>query len=221
MEISIDRKVKELIPDFKVGVLTYHHIEVGSSPQMLKGRFRLFQESLVLDLEGMEVNSLPGISEWRDVFKKTGTDPNRYRPANEALYRRIQKQQFLNPVHSAADVNNFFSLRYEIPLGIYDLNEINGNVTITIGDADSSYPAINGRDVSMGGKLLSADDIGPFGSPYVDSKRTACTEETTKALQIVYLKPSMKEEEANKLLRSLSDMFTQVHGGTSDIQIIR
>lgn len=220
MEISIDPKVKELIPDFKVGVLTYHHIEVGGSPQMLKGRFRLFQESLVLDLEGKEVTSLPGISEWRALFKKTGTDPNRYRPANEALYRRIQKQQFLNPVHSAVDVNNFFSLRYEIPLGIYDLAHLKGDVTITLGQEGSSYPAINGRDVSMEGKLLSADENGPFGSPYVDSKRTACTEETSEALQIVYLRPSMKEEEANKLLQSLSEMFIQVHGGTSDIQII-
>ncbi len=45
--------------------------------------------------------------------------------------------------------------------------------------------------------------IGPFGSPYVDSTRTAVTHATTSAIQIVYLSPSIGKEDAERLLASL------------------
>ncbi|MCY7658297.1 hypothetical protein MH133_20425, partial [Bacillus safensis] len=46
MEISHPQK-----PSIHVGQIEYSHIEVGTSPQMLKGRLRLFQESLFFEYE--------------------------------------------------------------------------------------------------------------------------------------------------------------------------
>ena len=60
------------------------------------------------------------------------------------------------------------------------------------------------------------DEAGPFGSPFVDSKRTAVTEATTSALQVVFLRPSMQKEAATKLVESMGQMFTQVHGGEAE-----
>lgn len=61
--------------------------------------------------------------------------------------------------------------------------------------------------------LTLSDETTPFGSPFVDSVRTAVTEETTDALQIVFLLPSMTIEESQKILESMGAMFTQIHGG--------
>ena len=36
------------IPNFKLGIIEYKNITVGDSPQMLKGRLQLFQESFTL-----------------------------------------------------------------------------------------------------------------------------------------------------------------------------
>ena len=47
--------------------------------------------------------------------------------------------------------------------------------------------------------LVLSDDEGPFGSPYVDSARTAVTEETTNALHVFFLRPSMDSAEALEL----------------------
>lgn len=219
MEIIVQDQLKQLIPDFKVGIVHYQDIQVGDSPQMLKGRLQLFQESLFFDFEDKKVTEIPGISEWRKIFKTIGTDPNRYRPSNEALYRRVQKQQFLHPVNSAVDLNNFLSLQYRIPLGIYDLDKLSGQVTIRIGSDEDSYLAINEREVHLSKKLLSADSEGAFGSPYVDSIRSAVSPETTQALHIIYLQPSMDHKESDQLLQALSTMFTQIHGGTASYQI--
>lgn len=220
MNITINNDIREKVNDFKIGIIHYKNIVVGESPQMLKGRLRLFQESIYFDLETKQVSDISGIKEWREIFKKIGTDPSRYRSSVEALYRRIQKQNFLSTIHSAADVNNFFSLEYQIPIGIYDVDKISGSISIRIGKEADQYQALNGRDMNMSQKLLSCDEHGPFGSPIVDSTRTAVTTNTKNALQIVYLRPSISIEENMKLLDSLQKMFVQIHGGDSKFTII-
>ncbi|PAD67983.1 hypothetical protein CHH83_16020 [Bacillus sp. 7586-K] len=219
MEIQISQKIKQLVNDFQLGVVHYQNIQVSESPQMLKGRLRLFQESLYFDYADKKITEIPAINEWRKLFKAIGTDPSRYRPSSEALYRRVQKQQYLDYVNSAVDLNNFLSLQYQIPLGIYDVKQIKGNVSIEIGTDQATYLAINGRDVSMAKKLVSVDENGPFGSPYVDSKRTAVSTSTTDALHLVYLQPSQAKEDAAQLLQALAKMFTQIHGGEATFDI--
>lgn len=213
MEFFISEEIRQRIPGFKVGFIQYDEIKVSESPQMLKGRLRFFQESIFFDLENKKTNEIAGIHEWREVFKKIGTDPNRHRPSNDALFRRIQKQQYLQSIHSAVDLNNFFSLKYQIPLGIYDRDQIKGSIILKIGKKDDTYDAINGRHVHMENKLVSCDAIGPFGSPYVDSKRTAVQLSTTNAVHIIYLRPSMKTQEAELLIERMANMFVQIHGG--------
>lgn len=64
LEILLSSQITEFIPNFKVGIIEYKGITVGESPQMLKGRLQLFQESIYFDLEGKNVTDLPGIQEW-------------------------------------------------------------------------------------------------------------------------------------------------------------
>ncbi|MFE8703040.1 B3/4 domain-containing protein [Cytobacillus sp. FJAT-54145] len=219
MEIIISSELKALVPDFKVGVIKYQNIEVGPSPQMLKGRLQLFQESLFFELEEKNVAELEGIKEWRGIFKKTGKDPNRYRHSAEAMYRRVKKQSFLQTVNSATDMNNFLSLQYQIPLGIYDTDKLTDSVTIRTGEDGEEYLGLNGRVNSLHNLILSADKEGPFGSPFVDSERTAVTEETKNALHIIYLRPSISRNDASELVESIMKMFVQIHGGDSSFEI--
>ncbi|KMJ58147.1 tRNA synthetase subunit beta [Bacillus sp. LL01] len=220
MRVSVREEVSERVKSSKYGVVIYKDITVGSSPQMLKGRIRLYQESLHLDLEEKDMKDIPGVAEWRSIFKQTGTDPSRYRPSIEALYRRIKKGQFLEPFNSAVDLNNFFSLKYEIPLGIYDSSKTVGDVEIAVGDETARYEGLNGREIKLHKMLHTSDGEGPFGSPFVDSRRTAVTEETTSALHVVYFKPSMDVRECEEMLAAISEMFLQVHGGTSESWVL-
>lgn len=220
LNISIDDLIHEKVDDFKLGIIHYKNIVVNESPQMLKGRLRLFQESIYFDLENKNVSDIDGIAEWRSIFKKVGTDPNRYRSSIESMYRRIKKQNFIETIHSAADINNFFSLQYQIPIGIYDLAHLSGAISIRIGIESDHYQGLNGRDMNMNQKLLTLDAHGPFGSPIVDSTRSAVTFDTTDALQIVYLRPSILTDENTKLLDSLQKMFIQIHGGSAEFYII-
>ena len=213
MEVSLHPSLSTQHPELKIGIIHYTKIVVAESPQMIKGRMQLYQENLYLEMQDTPVTERPGIAEWRKLWKKLGADPNRYRHAAESLMRRVSKQNYLTPFHSGVDLNNFFSLQFEIPVGIYDLNHILGNVEILLGDEETGYEGLNGRFNSLHNILYCRDEKGAFGSPFVDSKRTAVTEDTTDALHIFYLRPSLSDEEAEKLLASAGKMFNQIHGG--------
>lgn len=213
--IEMDQKLLTDMPDLKMGINYYTKITVEESPQMLKGRLQLFQEQLFFEMEDKPLADYVGIKEWRSVWKSLGVDPNRYRPSVEALMRRVKKQNYIQPFHSAVDLNNFFSLQYEIPVGIYDFEKTIGNVRISVGSEEDGYEGLNGRFNSLSGILLLQDDYSPFGSPFVDSIRTAVTQETTSALQVFCIRPSMSAAEALELTTACANMFTSISGGES------
>src|SRR5699024_11238381 len=111
---------------------------------MIKGRLQLFQEQLFFELDEKPITQFVGVQEWRSVWKSFGGNPSRYRPSNEALLRRIKKQQYVSPVNSAVDLNNFFSLQYDIPIGIYDCTSIDNAITLQIGNETTAYKGLNG-----------------------------------------------------------------------------
>lgn len=220
IEASIDDKLYHKVPNLAIGLISYYHIAVGPSPQMIEGRFRFFQEVLSMELQEKELTDYDGIRAWREQFKQLGISPSRYRPSHEALFRRIKKGSFLESSHSAIDVNNLFSLEYQIPVGLYDTAQLDGPITLRLGNEQETYEGLNGREFSAHGKLVSVDNLGPFGSPIVDSTRTAVMKETTEATQIFYLNPSLGHQNATELLERASQMFTQVHGGEAEAKII-
>lgn len=220
LDISIAKEIKERIPNFKIGFIHYQGMQVMDTPQMIKGRMRLFQESIFFDLEDSNVTDIPSIKEWREIFKKTGKDPNRYRHSAESLLRRIKKQNYLEPINSSIDINNFFSLQYGIPIGIYDCANLQGKINIRIGKESEQYAGFNGRINSIENLIVSEDELGPFGSPFVDSDRAPVQSSTKNAIQIIYLPPSIANEKAKQMVESLLKMFLQVHGGEATFSIV-
>ncbi len=220
LKVSLDQDILNVMPAFKIGLNHYTKITVSESPQMLKGRLQLFQEQLFFELDEKNITDFPGVEEWRDIWKAFGASPSRHRPSIEALLRRIKKQNYLSPFNSAVDINNFFSLQYEIPMGIYDTKLIDGDVTFNVGTTETTYEGLNGRLNHLSNLIVSADNHGAFGSPYVDSKRTAVTENTTSAIQVFFLRPSMQTQEATELLKAAGKMFTTIHGGNSTSNLL-
>ncbi|MGN7387589.1 B3/B4 domain-containing protein [Sporosarcina sp. SAFN-015] len=220
MKITLNKHLLKQMPGLKLGIIHYTKITVSESPQMLRGRLQLFQEQLFFELDTKPLTDFPGIKEWRETWKAFGADPNRYRPSVEALYRRIKKQNYLHTVHTAVDLNTFFSLQYEIPAGIYDAAKLVGDIQLTVGGEEDGYDGLNGRFNSLHNILQLKDEYSPFGSPYVDSIRTAVTEETTDALHVLFLRPSMDKEEALKLTTACGNMFTSISGGEASCYVI-
>lgn len=213
MKVQLDATVSERLPRLFLGILHYSGASVSDSPKMLQGRINYFVEGLRLEHDVSKLTEIEGIREWRAAFKQAGIDPSRYRPSSEALLRRLLQGNAFFWINSAVDINNFFSVHHALPFGIYDQDQLVGDVVFRIGRADDIYEGLNGREVNMEGKLLLADENGAFGSPIVDSKRTSVTESSRNLMQVIFFHEQVSAQKQDEILGSVGRMFTEINGG--------
>ncbi|QQK78243.1 hypothetical protein HUG15_08420 [Salicibibacter cibarius] len=221
MEVKMHPDLQQYVPSFKIGCIQYESIVIDTPPKELKGRIELFQKTVELDLSEQPITYYEGVKEWRQVFKQIGVDPTRHRPSHEALFRRLkQGKGFPFSDSSAIVLNNFFSLYYQMPIGMYDLEQLQGPVEIRIGEEKDEYEGLNGRMNHMKGKITNVDQRRAFGSPMVDSKRSAVALETKHILQLLYLRPSLSDDDTRALTDNIGEMFQQVHGGHVETAVL-
>ena len=122
----------------------------------------------------------------RSMYKRVGLDPTRTRPSSEALLRRVRRGDAFPRINSMVDVCNWCSLEFQLPYGLYDVDQIVGDVVLRIGRDGEFYQGIRKDEVHVGGRLTLADSRGPFGNPTSDSARTMVTTATTRALLVVF-----------------------------------
>jgi DNA/RNA-binding domain of Phe-tRNA-synthetase-like protein len=123
----------------------------------------------------------------RALYRRFGVDPTRYRPSSEALLRRVRRGDPLPRVNSLVDVANVVSLCLQVPIGLYDLAEVRGELHVRLGRDGESYGGIGRGVVSVAGRICVADDLGPCGNPSADSARTMITTATGRAAWIYFL----------------------------------
>ena len=136
-------------------------------------------------LAGRQPSEIPGLAEARMLYKSFGMDPSRHRPSSEALLRRVLKGQDLYRISNVVDTCNLASLRFLLPIGMYDLSLVRGDVVLRTGTEGEEYPGIRKGPVHLAGRLGLFDAEGPFGSPTSDSARTATRETTRNLLAVI------------------------------------
>ncbi|QDX92657.1 hypothetical protein EEL30_10255 [Brevibacillus laterosporus] len=213
MYVTIDATLLEKLPGFSLGMIHYSGMSLSTSPKMLMGRMNYFIESLRLEHSLETLKDIPNLSSWRGGFKKLGIDPTRYRPSSEALLRRILQGNPFHWVNSAVDINNFLSLIHFLPFGLYDVHKLQLPIRCQLGTENDTYPALNGRDVTMKGKIILADENGAFGSPIVDSLRTSVSVDSTELLQIIFVPPNVSPNEQEKIIGSSARMMIEINSG--------
>lgn len=145
------------------------------------------------------------VQQIRTVFRATGIDPTKYRPSSEALIRRAVKQEPVRSINGIVDINNICSMEFRLPFGCYDVDQIQGDITIRLGQSDEAYTGV-AKQISIYNKLCCADRLGAFGSPISDSARTKVTEHTKKVLVIAFGHTSTSEA----YLHSALERFQQL-----------
>lgn len=122
----------------------------------------------------------------RALYRAMGLDPTKVRPSSEALLRRVRKGERLPRINSLVDVVNWCSLETRLPFGLYDGTAVRGGITARLGRPGEAYAGIRKDDVHVGGRLVLADEQGPFGNPTSDSARTMVTGATRRAVIVVF-----------------------------------
>lgn len=152
---------------------------------------------------------IPGVAETRALFHQLGVDPTKTRPSSEALMRRVVQGRGLPRVNLAVDICNLCSLEHQLPLGLYDRVTVRGAVRVRAGREGEGYGGIRKQRVNLAGRLLLADDEGPFGAPTSDSLRTAVTGDTTRLLVVIFCPTERVDPHLSTMLEQLAERLTR------------
>ncbi|HWR41591.1 B3/B4 domain-containing protein [Sporomusa sp.] len=213
MEITIHNSISNVVPNGRLGYLTIKNVVVRGTPPALSQEFTQLQAEVAKAYNLNILPKLPRILAVRNMYKKLDFDPSRYRPASEALVRRVLQKKDLYYVNSAVDVNNYCSIKYLLPFGLYDLDQISSDVVYKRA-SEGSYTNIAGNVVSTENKPFLTDNDGVFGNPTSDARRTAVTLATRNLLAVVYADESASTDELQEILDFAGEMFVFYNGGT-------
>lgn len=187
MDIEIEKIVADSAPDYRIGFLTAN-VRNGSTPEKLTAAIKEYADEITQTMEITDINRRPGIAGTRQVYKKLGKDPNRYRPSHEQMMRRILKGLGLYTVNALVDSGNLLSLKSGYSVGVFDADRIQGD-TLRVGRGEEGEPYVGiGRGpLNIVGLPVVRDAAGGIGTPTSDNERTKVGLDTRRIVVTIHM----------------------------------
>jgi DNA/RNA-binding domain of Phe-tRNA-synthetase-like protein len=134
-----DPQIVAGFPSIVGGVLVADGVRNGPSPAELLAAFEEEQRVVRARLGDTPLSELPSLAAWRRAFRGFGVDPTAYRSAAEALLRRLTKQGSIPSINTLVDIGNLVSIRYGLPVAVFDRASINGGLTVRLATGAESF----------------------------------------------------------------------------------
>ncbi|GAA1750472.1 B3/B4 domain-containing protein [Nonomuraea bangladeshensis] len=148
------RDFPELVP----GVLVARGLNAGVS---VDDRLVPYAEAAAKRLATATESELPEIQAWRRAFTRMGLKPTQYRCASESLLRRFRKEGALPRLHPLIDLCNAVSIAYAIPVAVFDLSRVAGDLEVRYATGEETYLTFSGDDEHPApGEVVFADAEG-------------------------------------------------------------
>lgn len=182
MRVSINEVLKSKCPRTALACVTAN-ISAVPSPAALREEMTACEADIAK--LSRAVLDAPQVGATRAAYKALGKDPARYRGSAEALLRRILAGKGLPHINAVVDIINLVSVERRLPISLYDIAHVNGDIVFRAGRAGETYKGIGKYDLNLEGLPVFCDALGPHGSPTSDSERTMVTDQTKEVLAII------------------------------------
>lgn len=210
MVFSHDDAIWAAHPGLVAGVLRLDgvapHAEAGELLATLHARARA---RLAAGPEG----EFPEIQAWRRTFSAMGLKPTQYRCAAESLLRRWRKEGGLPALHPLVDVCNAASLAFAMPVAVFDLAAITGDLTVRHARGDESYAGVGGeQEPPAPGEVVFADDAGQAHARRWCHRQSAQSAVRDTTQQVLIVAEAMHATAAHDMAQLLEVLATAATG---------
>lgn len=219
MKIIVSDEIASVCPEF-VGacveadvVNTPYCEELWQEIGALGDRFR---ETLTTE----SLKEMSSIAATRSVYRACGKDPSRYRPASEALIRRMLQGKTLYQIDTLVDLVNLASIAYGYSIGGFDADKFVGDtLTLGIGREGEPYEGIGRGMINIHGLPVYRDAAGGVGTPTSDNERTKIDIHTRRLLVLIngYDGKEARVAENARYIQDLLRRYCQSDGGSYHI----
>lgn len=183
--IIVSKEIETVCPNF-VGAAVEAFVENTPYSEPLWQEINAMGEKYRATLTTESLKQLSGIEATRRVYRACGKDPSRYRPASEALIRRMLQGKPLYQRDTLVDLVNLASIVYGYSIGGFDADKMVGDtLTLGIGREGEPYEGIGRGMLNIAGLPVYRDEIGGVGTPTSDNERTKIDISTSHLLVLI------------------------------------
>ena len=219
MKFEIHDSIKQEDNGCQIGYIVIRDAKVQGTPTALAQKFFQLQTSIaaVYHIDGLD--QVPRLASARNLLSQNEFDITRYNTDSEELVRRVLRKKDAYYVNSAVVAAQYCSMHFLLPVGLYDLDQVNGDITYRL-SREENYINSNGESMSADGQAFLSDEHGIFANKIVDTRRTAVTLSTKNLLAVVYAKDEVTRDELADILNLIGEMIVCYNGGIVDKQEI-
>ena len=175
MKITVEDRIREICPAMQIALIRAKVINTPTSDELwseISEASQRIRDSYELSW----INKRPAIVATRNLYKRLGKDPNRYRVSSEALCRRVVKGMELYRIDALVDLINLISMGSGYAIGGFDADKIQGDeVRLGVGEAGEKFEGI-------GRGLLNIEGLPVYRDALVVSVRRRAMRNARKLL---------------------------------------
>lgn len=143
MKTAVSLQVLAMFPEYTRGVVIANNINNHDENKQLLELLRQEEQKVMQNASLADFKNHPRIANWRQAYMKFGSNPNKFSPSVESLYRRARRGDELPYINTAVALFNYFSLKNIVPSGADDLASVKGNLYLTVANGDEKFTPFN------------------------------------------------------------------------------
>ena len=215
MNVIVSKEIETVCPVFVGACVEAEVVNTPYQPELWK-EIEAMGEKFRAELTTESLKELPSIAATRNVYRACGKDPSRYRPASEALIRRMLQGKELYQRDTLVDLINLASIAFGYSIGGFDADKFVGNtLTLGVGREGEPYEGIGRGMINIHGLPVYRDAEGGVGTPTSDNERTKMELSTRHLLVLIngYDGNEQRVTENAEYIQQLLQKYCQSDGG--------
>src|SRR6266851_3288544 len=205
-------------PGVAGGVILARDMTNGPTPKDLQAAFQAEQQATLQRIGTTPLSQLETLSAWRSAFRSFGVEPTQYRSAAEALLRRLTKKGDIPSINLLVDLGNLVSIRYALPVAVFDTHTLHGAVTVHFADGSERYTTLGQDEVEHPepGEVVFSDETKLVIARrwcWRQSDQSAAQQKTTQAIITVEAHHAEGKQDVDAALDDLLTLLRMYAGG--------
>lgn len=212
-------------PKIVGGVILADGMTNGPTPGGLRVAFQEEQRATRERIGDTPLSQLASIAAWRRAFSTFGVMPTQYRCAAEALLRRLTKKGDIPCINALVDLGNLVSIRYGLPVAVFDTRTIQGAVTVRFAEGNERFTTLGETEEEHPepGEVIFSDETGTVLARrwcWRQSEQSAARVDTTSAIITIEAHHEEGHHDIEAALNDLQVLLATYAGGSFKARIL-
>src|SRR5947209_8731698 len=207
------------------GAILAQGMSNGPTPDSLQAAFQAEQRATLQRIGDTPLSQIESLAAWRNAFRGFDVDPTQYRSAAEALLRRLTKKGDIPSINLLVDLGNLVSIRYALPVAVFDTRTLQGTVTVHFASGSERYTTLGQNEVDHPepGEVVFSDETGLVIARrwcWRQSDQSAAQQDTTGAIITVEAHHAGGRKDIEAALNDLLELLNKYAGGSFRMGIL-